>query len=98
MGNCVSSASIIQVENVITPRIRVVQAGEGRVVEVEVPDSQMTMTVAELLLEFPPGHFVAHFDHSDFITAANNGKRASPLAADAEAKSGHLYVLFPMPR
>lgn len=85
--------------NVISPKIRVVQAAEGRVVEVEVPDLQITMTVGELMLEFPPGHFVAHFNHADLANGGHNAiMRASPLGADAEAKSGHVYVLFPMPR
>ncbi|KAI5055221.1 hypothetical protein GOP47_0030366 [Adiantum capillus-veneris] len=96
-------------------------AGGGRVVEVEVPASAAEynngassapsadcMKVGELLLEFSPGHFVAHYPRSSFPfhTAAGNPatprlhERASGLGADADAIAGaaHVYVLFPMPR
>lgn len=102
MGNC-ASASNIQVELGVIRRIRVVHAAELRVVDVELPTSQAAMSVGELMLEFPPGHFVAQFDNfsADFhpgTAATYIGKRASPLGADAEATPGLVYVLFPMPR
>ena len=42
---------------------------------------------------------MAHFNHADLVNGGNNGiMRASPLGADAEAKPGPVYVLFPMSR
>lgn len=92
MGNCVSAWGI----SIAPTTIRVVQASEGRVVDVELPSLQSSMTVAELMLEFPPAHFVAQLHMSDVL--ASTSKRAAALGADADVKPGAAYVLFPMAR
>ncbi|MCO5548923.1 hypothetical protein L7F22_002386 [Adiantum nelumboides] len=56
--------------NCIITVVMDVAEGEGRVVEVQVEGSSASsssaMKVGELLLEFSPGHFVAHFSRSCF--------------------------------
>ncbi|KAI5082505.1 hypothetical protein GOP47_0002248, partial [Adiantum capillus-veneris] len=99
MGNCVSSSSALaSLEIAATSTvIRVVQATQGRVVDVELVQSgNSSMKVGELMLEFPPGHFVAQIHPADFHTTGS--KRATPLSADADADPDSMYVLFPMPR
>ncbi|KAI5082506.1 hypothetical protein GOP47_0002249, partial [Adiantum capillus-veneris] len=99
MGNCVSSSSgraSLEIAPTSTV-IRVLQATQGRVVDIELVESGSSMKVGELMLEFPPGHFVAQLHPADFQVTAGC-KRATPLTADADAHPDSMYVLFPMLR
>ncbi|MCO5568832.1 hypothetical protein L7F22_022533 [Adiantum nelumboides] len=73
MGNNHGSSappSYADLYNCIITVVMDVAEGEGRVVEVQVEGSSASsssaMKVGELLLEFSPGHFVAHFSRSCF--------------------------------
>ncbi|MCO5555404.1 hypothetical protein L7F22_008950 [Adiantum nelumboides] len=117
MGNHGSSATPYitpQYSHVVTVVVGIAE-GEGMVVEVEVDQgsSPATMKVGELLLEFSPGHFVAHFSRSCFpflllhsaATATSPSsaapprllERASALGADADAMAGAANVYVLLP-
>ncbi|MCO5609034.1 hypothetical protein L7F22_063255 [Adiantum nelumboides] len=68
MGNHGSSATYTTPQYSHVTVMVGIGEGEGRVVEVEVDQgsSPATMKVGELLLEFSPGHFVAHYSRSCF--------------------------------
>ncbi|MCO5568868.1 hypothetical protein L7F22_022570 [Adiantum nelumboides] len=113
MGNHGSSATYAPQYNHITVVVGIAEAGEGRVVEVEVEGSSPAMKVGELLLEFSPGHFVAHFSRSCFpfdplhstATATSPSsaalprllQRASALGADDDAMAGAANVYVLLP-
>ncbi|MCO5613646.1 hypothetical protein L7F22_067924 [Adiantum nelumboides] len=113
MGNRGSSATYAPQYNHITVVVGIAEAGEGRVLEVEVEGSSPAMKVGELLLEFSPGHFVAHFSRSCFpfhqlhsasteTSPSSAGpprllQRASALGADADAMAGAANVYVLLP-
>ncbi|MCO5555406.1 hypothetical protein L7F22_008952 [Adiantum nelumboides] len=117
MGNHGSSAIPYitpQYSHVVTVVVGIAD-GEGRVVKVEVDQgsSPPTMKVGELLLEFSPGHFVAHFSRSCFpfpllhsaatTTSPSSAgpprllERASALCADADVMAGAANVYVLLP-
>ncbi|MCO5568869.1 hypothetical protein L7F22_022571 [Adiantum nelumboides] len=114
MGNHGSSTTYAPDQyNHITVVVGMAEAGEGRVVEVEVESSSPAMKVGELLLEFSPGHFVAHFSRSCFpfhllhsaatATSLSSAalprllERASAQRADADAMAGAANVYVLLP-
>eukprot|EP00249_Psilotum_nudum_P012554 c23850_g1_i1 orf=571-1137(+) len=66
------------------PTVKVFYPEDGKMIEF-----QMSITVAELMLEFP-AHFVCH------SRALHNGQRIAPLPADQELILDQVYILVPM--
>ncbi|KAH7431645.1 hypothetical protein KP509_08G058300 [Ceratopteris richardii] len=86
-----------RISNTIQTRrkIRVIAAHSGDVLDLDAVAPDKTITVRDVLLRFPPGHFLASFDADAEHTMMR--KLASPLNPDAQvlAAPNTVYVLFP---